>query len=189
MTALLSPLEVLDFELPEALEASEPPEARGADRDDARLLVAWRRDERIAHSRFADLPRYLEAGDLLVVNTSATIAAAVDATGADGTPLEVHVSTTLPGGLWVVELRRPGQPASLPWPDGRIGSTVLLPGGASAELLAPFGTPGRLWIASLRLREPLAAWLARYGRPIRYRHVHEDWPLAHYQTVFATEPG
>jgi S-adenosylmethionine:tRNA ribosyltransferase-isomerase len=36
---------------------------------------------------------------------------------------------------------------------------------------------------------PFDKWLGDHGRPIRYRHVPDDWPLSSYQTVFATEPG
>jgi S-adenosylmethionine:tRNA ribosyltransferase-isomerase len=188
-SARLGPLSVVEFDLPESLEASEPPEARGLRRDGVRLMAAWRHDQRVEHARFADLPRFLEAGDLLVVNTSATLPAAVDAVAPDGTALEMHVSTSLHAGLTVIELRRAARPASVPWTVGCNGSTVRLPGGASADLLAPFGTPGRLWVALLHLDEPLAMWLAHHGRPIRYRHVPKEWPLAAYQTIFAGEPG
>jgi S-adenosylmethionine:tRNA ribosyltransferase-isomerase len=187
--ARLGPLSVVEFDLPESLEASEPPEARGLRRDGVRLMAARRHDQRLEHAWFADLPRFLEAGDLLVVNTSATLPAAVDAVAHDGTALEMHISTSLPAGLTVIELRKAARPASLPWTGGCNGSTLRLPGGASADLLAPFGTPGRLWVALLHLDEPLAIWLANHGRPIRYRHVPEEWPLTSYQTVFAGEPG
>ena len=60
------------------LAASQPPEARGLGRDGVRLLVAT--PDGMVHARFGDLPRFLSAGDLLVINTSATIAAAVDGT-------------------------------------------------------------------------------------------------------------
>jgi S-adenosylmethionine:tRNA ribosyltransferase-isomerase len=198
MTALAAPIaahhpgpviDVIDFELPAALEASEPPEARGLRRDEVKLLVARRDGLKLQHARFVDLPQFLEPGDLLVVNTSGTLPAAVDALSPDRVALLMHVSTTLPAGLTIVELRRPGRPASVPWSDGRSGMTVSLPGGATAKLLAPYGTPGRLWIAALHLPEPLSRWLSRHGRPIRYRHVVRDWPLACYQTVFAIEPG
>ena len=66
-----------DFILPPALEAREPPEARGIARDGVRLLVSRRRTGEITHHAFADLPGLLLPGDLLVVNTSATLPAAV----------------------------------------------------------------------------------------------------------------
>jgi S-adenosylmethionine:tRNA-ribosyltransferase-isomerase (queuine synthetase) len=62
--------------LPDDLAAAEPPEARGLARDGVRLLAAV--GDRIEHATFTDLDRFLNPGDLLVVNTSATRAAAVD---------------------------------------------------------------------------------------------------------------
>jgi S-adenosylmethionine:tRNA ribosyltransferase-isomerase len=168
-----------------------------------RLLVGWRGRQEVQHAIFRDLPRFLVAGDVLVVNTSATVAAAVDGTGADGEPLEVHLSTRLPAipsnsvngaettpvSIWVIELRQPSQPASIPFRAGVTGTAVSLPGGGAAELLIPYASPGRLWVASLRLPGPVSSWLAQHGRAIRYRYVRADWPLECYQTVFALEPG
>ena len=62
----------LDFVLPEGLLATEPPPAR----DGVRLLVAS--PSGMAHARFTQLGEFLSPGDLVVVNTSATLAAAVD---------------------------------------------------------------------------------------------------------------
>ena len=96
------------FDLPPELEAREPPEARGLTRDAVRMMVAHRADRHAStHSTFALLPAFLEPGDLVVVNTSGTIPAALDAVAADGTPLVVHLSTQLDDGRWVVEPRRP----------------------------------------------------------------------------------
>src|SRR5207247_4793939 len=103
----------LAFELPPRLEAHEPPEARGLARDEVRLMVATSHDGRIAHARFHDLPAFLEPGDLLVINTSATLAAAVAARREDGTALELRLSTPVPGGdadCWFVALREGRQP-------------------------------------------------------------------------------
>ena len=63
--------------LPSRLEAAEPPEARGLKRDEVRLLVSRIDRDTIAHSRFSELPRWLLPGDLLVVNTSGTLNAAL----------------------------------------------------------------------------------------------------------------
>ena len=95
----------LDFELPPKLEAAEPPEARGLGRDGVRLLASYRGNDRVDHAGFRDLPDLLEPGDLLVVNTSGTMNAALPATRADGSPLTLHLSTRLPADLWTVELR------------------------------------------------------------------------------------
>src|SRR5262249_28278378 len=103
MTALAAPR--LNFELPPELEASEPPEARGLTRDGVRMLVAYRTDLRLVHSTCALLPAFLEPGDLVVINTSGTIPAAVDAATPNGDALAVHLSTQLDANRWVVEPR------------------------------------------------------------------------------------
>jgi S-adenosylmethionine:tRNA ribosyltransferase-isomerase len=141
------------------------------------------------HARFRDLPDILEPGDLLVINTSATLPASLDATRPDGSVVELHLSTPLPAGLWVVELRRPGQPGTLPFRADVTGETLALPGGARAELLARYPHSGRLWVAVLHVPDDLRAYLAVHGRPIRYGHVDRDWPLSAYQTVYANEAG
>ncbi|HZC18209.1 MAG TPA: S-adenosylmethionine:tRNA ribosyltransferase-isomerase, partial [Rubrobacteraceae bacterium] len=92
-------LSSLDFDLPPELEAREPPEARGLDRDEVRLMVSYRSDNRVVHSRFRDLEDFLTAGDVLVINTSGTMNAALEAEREDGTALELHLSTRLPADL------------------------------------------------------------------------------------------
>jgi S-adenosylmethionine:tRNA ribosyltransferase-isomerase len=136
----------IDFELDADHEAHEPPEARGVPRDQVNLLVSPGEAEPI-HARFDDLPTFLDPGDLVVVNTSGTVAAAVDGE-LDGRPVVVHVSNEMPGGLWLLEVRQPGEPATSPLTLEDRG-TVLLPGGARAELLARFGTSRRLWLATV----------------------------------------
>jgi S-adenosylmethionine:tRNA ribosyltransferase-isomerase len=184
-------LDSYDFVLPSVLEASEPAEARGLTRDAVRLLVAERSTGRLTHAHFSDLPRFLRAGDLVVVNTSATVPAALGVPTADGRPLTLHLSTPLPAGGWVVELRLAG--GARPYFDGTPGLELTLPGsGATATLLTPYpiGTSQpRLWAAVLNVPGPLYAYLARYGRPIRYAHVPRPWPLSAYQNVYALEPG
>jgi S-adenosylmethionine:tRNA ribosyltransferase-isomerase len=186
---------IADFTLPAHLEAGEPPEARGLRRDDVRLLVSRVGVDSLEHARFSDLPRWLSAGDVLVVNTSATLNAAVMVEGDRGTSLELHLSTQLPGGFWTVELRERSAAASIPFHGGRAGMTLALPAGGNAALLAPYPfvdvmeSPSRLWIAALHISQPLTEYLDRYGFPIRYGYVGRDWPLAMYQTIFATEPG
>jgi S-adenosylmethionine:tRNA ribosyltransferase-isomerase len=167
----------LDFVLPPELEAHEPPEARGLGRDGVRLLVGS--PAGVSHHRFTDLPALLAAGDVLVVNTSGTLPAAVDL--ADGRT--VHFSTELSDGSWVVELRRGADPA----PDGVPGERLTLPGGAGLILLRRY-SPDRLWVGSIRVGS-VPSYLARYGRPIRYGYVPREWPISAYQTVFGIDPG
>jgi S-adenosylmethionine:tRNA ribosyltransferase-isomerase len=168
--------------------ATGPIEATGRRRDDARLLVSSRFDGTDTDTVFSALPQFLDPGDVLVVNTSATLPAAVPT----GDGLLLHLSSELPGGLRLVELRRPNGAGSLPFPGTEAG-TVELPAGGRATLLAPYPRDGsggyRLWVAHLDLPGGLLPYLAGYGRPIRYGTPEKPWPLDAYQTVFATEPG
>jgi len=177
------------FELPSHLEAAEPPEARGLKRDGVRLLVSHRDYNHVTHTRFTDLPDFLEAGDVLVVNTSGTMNAAVPAKRDDGTPLELRLSTHLPANLWTVELRRPAGESTVPFRNAAAGETLRLPDGATATLHAPYAFGSRLWVATLGLTVPLDEYLDLHGAPIRYAYVREGWPLDYYQTVYATERG
>jgi S-adenosylmethionine:tRNA ribosyltransferase-isomerase len=176
-------MSAVDFPL--ALEAHEPPEVRGEGRDDVALLVARRHDLELVHARFRELPRFLSAGDLLVVNVSATLPAALE-TRLGGKPLQLWLSTPTLDGTWVVELRTSDR---RPFPRPPLPARLDLPGGVDAELVARFAGSDRLAVARVELGEPLEDYLRRYGQPVRYGYVPERWPLAAYQTVFAREPG
>jgi S-adenosylmethionine:tRNA ribosyltransferase-isomerase len=186
-----------DFELPPELEASEPPEARGLARDEVRLMVSYRSDNHVVHTHFRELGDYLAAGDLLVINTSGTMNAALNATRADGTPVRLHLSTHLPADLWIVEVRSINGTRTQPFFEAQAGETLSLPAEGTVKLLTPYATdrsrpssaPTRLWIATLHLPEPLLPYLARHGFPIRYGYVSKDWPSSYYQTVYVTEVG
>jgi S-adenosylmethionine:tRNA ribosyltransferase-isomerase len=176
----------LDFVLPPELEAHEPPEARGLARDGVRLLVSEGATGRVSHHRFTDLPVLLRAGDLLVVNTSATLPAAVSVVGAG---LAVHFSTELESGRWLVELRQVAGKATEPFGGGEPGRRYDLLGGGSVTLREPF-SGRRLWESDVDTRgRGVPAYLAAFGAPIRYSYVATRWPLSYYQTVFGTTPG
>jgi S-adenosylmethionine:tRNA ribosyltransferase-isomerase len=169
------------FALPAELEAGEPPEARGVPRDGVRLLVSRRATGEVTHHHFGGLPGLLLPGDVLVVNTTATVPAAVPSRQG----LTVHFSTPLPDGGWLAELRAPAGQATRPYPGGSPGEVLDLAGGAALELRAR--VTGRLW--RVKLSTAVVPYLLRHGKFIRYSYVSRDWPAAAYQTVFATTPG
>jgi S-adenosylmethionine:tRNA ribosyltransferase-isomerase len=205
------------FELPEGLEAREPPEARGIARDAVRLMVSRVGVDAVVHARFRDFPDFLARGDVLVVNTSATINAALDAwrlrPGAEfADRIELHLSSPVADDRrWVIELRHLTADGTAPLLDARAGEQLALAAGATATLVEPFVTWGaaepvtgrvaragvrrkpaggvRLWVAELACPDGVTAFAARYGRPIRYAYVRDQWQLSYYQTVFAAEPG
>ncbi|PRY48254.1 S-adenosylmethionine:tRNA ribosyltransferase-isomerase [Geodermatophilus tzadiensis] len=176
------------FALPPGSEATEPPEHRGLSRDGVRLMAV--RPGSTTAARFADLPDLLEPGDLLVVNTSATLAARLDARRADGRVVPLHVSTALDDGSWVVEVRRPGNDG--PETGLEPGTELDLPGGVRLRLRTGFpdpARPSRLWRARVEPAVALVPYLAEHGQPVRYGYLRAPVRLAEAQNVYATEPG
>ncbi|WP_230196314.1 S-adenosylmethionine:tRNA ribosyltransferase-isomerase [Streptomyces coriariae] len=172
--------------VPQELSARVPAEQRGPgrDRDDVRLLVS--RGTEATHHAFRELPCLLRAGDLLVVNTSPTLAAAVD--GRVGhARVVVHFSTRGDDGRWAVELREPdGKGTTRARAGGPAGTEVRLAGGVRLTPEEPLSPgSGRLWWARVSPVGAVPGLLREHGRPIRYSYTERDQPLSVYQTVFA----
>lgn len=205
----------LDFTVPPSLEAHEPPEARGLARDGVRMLVGHRSSGELNDRRFDDLPSLLAPGDVLVVNTSPTLPAAIDS--ASGPPAMLRDQQAVTGasrgnqaggfGRLVADAQPPASGGvvvhvSTELRDGTWvvelrrwagGATVPFPAGLAGQM---YGLRGG---GSVRLLAPYTGgrlWTARFtvdvvpyllkhGRPIRYGYVDRDWPLSAYQTVFA----
>ena len=181
----------IHFEPDAEATAPAPAEARGLSREDVRLLVAS--PDGIVHQRFRDLPNDLRAGDVVVVNESATIAGEVDAHWHGHGPVVLHLATPLDDGTWVAEIRTPVDAARAVL-DAEPGDS-LETGAVTVTLVEPYpradssptGRGNRLWRA--RVDGPLAAHLQRHGRPIAYGYLSRRYPLTAYQTVFSTTPG
>src|SRR2546427_323438 len=131
----------LVFEQPRELFASSPVELDRGSRDQVRLLVTTPAGNR--HATFVELPRFLSAGDLLVANESATLAASLEAHGPAGT-YTLDLSTRYADGLWLAEPRwDPAHPGPMPIQPGeeareaagvRFTSVVLHSGVSSLEI-------------------------------------------------------
>ena len=171
----------LEFPRPPKLEAHEPPEARGLERDGVRLLVT--RADGHTHARFVDLAGFLSPGDLLVVNESATLPASLPAESASGAFL-LNLSTRYGRGMYLAEPRKSArEPGPLPFRPGeeiRVGSIA-------ARLVEPYPGLPRLWF--LQADDRLEPEMARRGRPIQYGYVAGEYPLEAYQTIFGRVPG
>ncbi len=181
------------FTLPADAAAAEPPEARGIARDEVRLMVArGPAPGRITHTRFRSIAEHLRPGDLIVVNTSATVAAAIDGRrGSGGEQVTVHFSGPASADRWIVELRnqRLGRVG-----DGIAGERITLPRGVTLTLARAWPNSlqrsgSRLWEAEIAVESGVSSYLSHEGRPITYDHVHGRWPLSDYQTIFAEHPG
>ncbi len=195
----ISPLTT--FAEPASRTAPSPAEARGIARDEVRLLVAD--GSGVRHAHFKDLADHLEPGDLVVVNTSQTVAGEADARLSGGSTatraVVVHVATDLRDGSWVVEVRSapdaaravldavPGQVLTL---DGGGGSAALvLVSPYPLDPSSPTGEGNRLWRATYAGDEGLRDVLDRIGRPISYGYLDRRYDLADYQSIFGTTPG
>jgi len=166
-------------------EATSTPESRGLRRDEVRMLVATQ--DRLTHAQVLDLPQHLAPGDLLVVNTSATLPAAVRLRHRRAGQA-LHVSAQLDDGTWVVEVRRADNLG--PATDVRPGELLRLPGHQVLRVVDahPAGQT-RLWRASPLPWRDSADYLGEQGRPIRYEYVRGTVGLDDLQTVYANEPG
>lgn len=201
MTALVGHL---DFDLPPELEATRPPERRGLERDEVRLLVA--RPGGLTHARFRDLGDHLRPGDLVVVNTSPTMPGALDG-WLRGGRVAIHLSSrarpdgdvtrsrrthaSAGGTDWELEVRRPD--GTGPVLDALPGEAVTLAAGGTVVLERPAdaGTTTRgvrVWRARVTLPGATTGHLADHGRPIGYAHGDGPFPLIDHQTVFARLP-
>ena len=177
-------LPLLNFTMSSELEAGEPPEARGLSRDEVRLMVSHIATNQVVHTRFRHIADFLEPGDVVVINTSGTLNAALPAIRFDGKHYELHLSTHLPANHWVVEMRAyqdNKEKMTTPFYDIQEGESFELPEGARVTLHIPYapGKSRRLWVASLDLLGSLHPYLDRHGFPIRYSYVKEGWPLSY----------
>jgi S-adenosylmethionine:tRNA ribosyltransferase-isomerase len=193
MSTVLAAQAYTRFSSPEKHTATEPPEMRGLRRDGVRLMVASATG--IQHTVFHRLADHLGAGDVLVVNTSATVPGQLDG-ARHGSAVVVHIANRLGDGTRVVELRT-APDASAPVLDGRIGEHVGLPAGGVLELIEPYPQPdsspsgvgNRLWRGRVMLEQRLSAYLREHARPISYGYLNGSFPISAYQTIFALCPG
>ncbi|MCB0630330.1 MAG: S-adenosylmethionine:tRNA ribosyltransferase-isomerase [Saprospiraceae bacterium] len=205
-----------EFELPQTLTQPLPTEERGIERDQVRLMVSKLMTDSVFHTTFTHIDRFLRAGDVLVINTSATMPAALDITLTTGQQGRLHLSTHLDGNRWLAELRQVVKGIPKRFFLARTGDELRLPGNGEVQLLYPYYETGRdespsafgisqkgrlqvkertgrlkdhlhLWEIELRLPAPLSDYLQHFGKPIRYDN--RQYPLAYYQTVFATQAG
>jgi S-adenosylmethionine:tRNA ribosyltransferase-isomerase len=171
----------LIFERPAALQATAPPEERGLQRDEVRLLVSTPAGH--THTVFHQLADFMQPGDLLVVNRSATLPASLPAHGSPG-DFTLNLATNYGDGVWLAEPRwSMAQPGPLPLAPAE----TIFAGGVPLRLIAPHSGLPRLWF--MQAQDDLCQVMQRAGLPIRYGYVQQTYPLDAYQTIFAEIPG
>ena len=183
--------DIIEFELPKNLACPKPTELRGIERDDVRLLVTGN-DGMVSHDHFRNLTDYLQKGDVLVVNTSATQAAAFDVNLPGNKWGVIHFSTRLDDGKWMLEIREVKNFKTVRWNEGKTNMVFNLPGAATVKLKDKYYDNRKLlhlWIAEFKSDLDLKSYMTKYGRSIQYENLHNVHPLDYYQTYFSFHPG
>jgi S-adenosylmethionine:tRNA ribosyltransferase-isomerase len=170
--------------LPAELRATSPPEMRGLRRDHVRLMVVDRARREITHSRFDRIGGFLRDRDLLVVNSSRTLPAALPATRADGTTIQIRPCVRRPG-HWdalAVEPEPPFANVAL-----RAGETLRIGQVMTARVAGRRPDIPLLW--RLEVSRDGLAEMEALGEPIRYSYVPQPVALDFYQNVYAGRAG
>ena len=175
------------YELPPELIAQTP----ASERDQSRLLVFQRPAGQVTHRQFRDLPSFLQAGDVLVLNDSRVIPARLrgEKPGTGG-QLEVLLTEETAVNDWWVMLRpgkrvRAGTQFFLRSPAGEVTSiaaTVLAKDAAGRCRLRFAGVANVADELDALGEVPLPPYIERNGAPF-------SWDRERYQTVFARPPG
>ena len=176
-------LDVAGWKLPAELRASQPPELRGVRRDQVRLMVVDRASGSIVHTRFDRIGDFLEVGDLLVLNSSRTLPAAIPARRQDGSPVQLRPSVRRRQRWDALAVQATPPHANVPLAAGE----RLAVAGTQATVEGRRADIPLLW--RIRLDEDGLDRFLSVGEPIRYSYVPGPIPLEYYQTVYATHPG
>lgn len=171
-------------DLPPELRASLPPEMRGLRRDHVRLLVTDTASRGLSHRRFDDLPGLLHEGDVLVVNTSRTVPAALPVVRTDGSTIQLRPCVRRPGSWDALSVAADPPHANIALVEGEI---LLVAGSMTAKVFGRRPDIPLLWrldVGGDGLDE-----MAASGTPIRYSYVPRAIPIDYYQTVYAGRPG
>lgn len=183
--------EIVQFELPNQLACPQPTERRGINRDEVRLLITEDNTTPI-HTQFKHLADYLNEGDVLVVNTSGTIASAFEIDLPNNRKGRLHLSTSIGNDQWLVEVREVSHNRTIRWRGGTAEMSFSLPAGGKVTLKEQYYDDRELlhlWVAQLETPFQVIDYLQQYARPIQYENLHNQYPIAYYNTWFSSQPG
>lgn len=173
------------------------------DRDATRLLVLDPCSRQLQDVRIADLPRFLRAGDLLVVNDAATLPGSLPARTIRGEPIELRLAGPPRADRFTVVVFGAGDfhtrteersPPPLLRPGDELQlSAAVNAGGRSCELRATVLEVSTISnrLVEVRFDRPSSAlWPALYalGSPVQYAYQTVQLPLWSVQTAYASRP-
>jgi len=162
-----------DYILPPESIAQTPVEPR----DSSRLLVMDRQTGELQHSIFNQLEKFLNPGDLLVLNETRVIPARLYARKTTGGKAEILLLRKEDPQIWEVLVGGKGLTE---------GKHLVLEDGLDVEVTAVLDGARRL----VRFAEPVDDHLAQIGNTPLPPYIHT--PIAdpeRYQTVYAKSPG
>ena len=179
--SIIAPVKLSDFDyaLPQALIAQFPPAERGS----SRLLHLDGASGLLANQHFRELPEFLEAGDVLVMNDTRVINARLTGHKQSGGQIEVLIERVLDS----ADARVLAQVCASKSP--RTGMRLLLKGGAEAEVL---GRAGEFYELRFHDCPDIYALIERAGSvplPPYISHQADAADATRYQTVYAKTPG
>lgn len=169
----------LDFYLPDALNASHPPEKRGIRRDHVRMMVLNRMTGATEHAHFFELSHYLNPGDLIILNNSRTIPAVLKGF-LGGEKIEIRLAKRKSVDTW---------DALFLSKIVNIGDTIQFSPELSAIVIDEKEHSPLKTIKLSKQGTALLNLIYELGEPIRYEYIQTPWDLDYYQTVFASHPG
>jgi len=170
-----------DYELPEELISQYPIEKR----DQSKLMIIDRKDGSIKHKHFYNLPDYLNAGDLLIVNETmvypARLWAVKDRTDAQ---VEVFLLRELDNNLWEVMVK--------PARKVRIGNKLTVAEGVQCDVIDNTVSGGRVVRFNNISQNDLYSLIDKIGQSPLPPYINRD-PIPEdkvkYQTVYARRRG
>ena len=165
-----------DFELPDELIAQHPPAVRGSSR-----LLAALPGEPLRDVQFADLPQWLQSGDVMVFNNTKVMKARLFGQKASGGKIEALIERVLDAHTALAHIRSSKSP--------KAGSQLIFDGGIEAEMLE---RQGELFVLRFAGEQTVYELLEQNGHlplpPYIERAVGED-DDSRYQTVYAKHQG
>ncbi len=167
------------YDLPKDRIAQEPVSPRDA----ARLMVLDRKNDKIGHAVFHDLPQYLEAGDLLVVNNSKVLPARlVGVKQPTGAVCELLLLRQVRGDQWEC-LAKPGKRM-------QPGTVVTFGDGTLTAVVDETEEDGNKYVTFRYDTETLYEKLDEFGKmPLPPYITKQLEDQSQYQTVYAKELG
>ena len=162
-----------DYYLPPERIAQHPIEPR----HNARLLVFNRKSGEMAHRLFYDLPEYLHAGDVLVINQTRVIPARIFGFKPSGGKVEILLLKRESDKVWE---------ALVGGKKVREGTTIQLVNGPYAYVEEALNGARRL----IRFETEIEPYLEKQGQMPLPPYIHEVLENPErYQTVFARHSG